>query len=171
MRIRKLTICSIVMVMSVGTVSAATDLPAGWRAPKPQELVTDIDWRKDERNRYLIVSGDFDGDKKQDFARLLVSDSHNAMGLFVILSSSDNNPFLLNQIPDKRMIQVIGIALAKPGKYKTACGKGYFPCAKGEPAEIYLRTAGINYFKEGSANSFFVWDRKVRKFRQYWMSD
>jgi hypothetical protein len=48
------------------TYPVHAQLPLGWRVPTAKELVDDIDWRKEDPNRYLSVSGDFDGDKKQD---------------------------------------------------------------------------------------------------------
>jgi hypothetical protein len=147
------------------------ELPLGWRVPTAEELANDIDWRKEDPNRYLSVSGDFDGDKKQDSAQLLVNDARNSMALFVMLSSNNYKPTLLDEMTDKRMITVMGVALAKPADYKTACGKGYFKCEKNEPESIRLKNPAIDYFKEGSANSFFVWEPRTRRFVRFWMSD
>ena len=33
----------------------------------------------------------------------------------------------------------MGIDIVKPGKYKTACGKGYYECEKGEPEVLKLK--------------------------------
>jgi hypothetical protein len=65
----------------------------------------------------------------------------------------------------------MGIKSAKSGKYKTACGKGYWDCKKGEPAELNLRMPAMDLFQYESANSFFVWDSKIKKFKRIWMSD
>ncbi len=43
----------------------------------------------------------------------------------------------------------MGVDVAKPGEYKTACGKGYFACAEGEPAILRLNRPAIDYFKFG----------------------
>lgn len=151
--------------------SALAQPPAGWRTPTAKELVSDISWREEDPNRYLTVSADFDGDSQPDTAELVVSDKRNSMALFVRVSSNRYKPVLLDEIEDKRMIQVFGVALAAPGHYKTACGKGYFDCDKGEPESIDLKTPAIDYFKEGSANSFFLWDPRTKKFLRLWMSD
>jgi hypothetical protein len=69
------------------------------------------------------------------------------------------------------MIEAFGIELAKPGTYATACGKGYWDCKKGEPEELRLERAGIDFFKYESANSYFVWNAGKKKFDRIWMSD
>ena len=65
----------------------------------------------------------------------------------------------------------MGIKTAEPGKYKTACGKGYWVCKKGETAKLNLKMAAIDLFQYESANSYFVWDTKTKMFKRIWMSD
>jgi hypothetical protein len=94
------------------------------------------------------------------------------MGLFVTLSSQKRvDPLLLEAIDGKQRIKLMGIDVAKPGTYKTACGKGYWACERGEPAVLKLKFPAINFFRFGSGNSYFVWDTKTKKFKRIWMSD
>jgi hypothetical protein len=145
---------------------------SGWRTPGQSELKDDLGWRKEDPNRYLVVRADFDGDGKQDVARLLINDKDNKMGLFVKLSSLlDKKEIKLEEFDDKSWIEVMGISVVKPGNYRTACGKGYFECKKGEPETLSLKRPAIDFFKFGSANSFFFWDGKSKRFRKIWMSD
>lgn len=65
----------------------------------------------------------------------------------------------------------MGIDVAKPGEYKTACGKGYFACKKGESKILKLNRPAIDYFKLGSASSFFFWNDKTNSFKRIWISD
>ena len=74
-------------------------------------------------------------------------------------------------IDDPLMIHAMGIEKVSHGRYKTACGKGYWDCKKGEPSEIVIEHDAINYFKTESANSYFYWDAKTKKFKRIWMSD
>jgi hypothetical protein len=127
---------------------------------------------KENTELYLAAKADFDGDGKEDEARLLINDKENKMGLFVTLSSQERKtPVLLDTIADKRTIEVMGIEVAKPGAYKTACGKGYWACKKGEPSELGLTNSAIDFFRFESANSYFVWDSKTKKFIRIWTSD
>jgi hypothetical protein len=145
---------------------------SGWRIPAHSELKDDLGWRKDDPNRYLVVKADFDGDGKEDVASLLINDKENKMGLFVKLTSrSETKEIKLEEFDDKSWIEVMGISGVKPGNYKTACGKGYFECKKGEPETLTLKRPAIDFFKFGSANSFFFWDDKAKRFQRIWMSD
>ncbi|MDP2277699.1 MAG: hypothetical protein Q8K51_05690 [Nitrospirota bacterium] len=152
-------------------LSALAQDMSNWRTPTKSELAHDLDWRKEDPNLYLKAKADFDGDGKEDTASLLINDKKNKMGLFVELSSRPGKRIKLDEIEDKSWIEVMGITVAKPGNYKTACGKGYFDCEKGEPEALNLKLPAIDYFKEGSANSFFIWDKKTKQFQRIWMSD
>jgi len=65
----------------------------------------------------------------------------------------------------------MGVDIVKPGHYKTACGKGYFECEKGEPEVLKLKQPAIDYFRFESANSFFFWDCNTNSFKRIWISD
>jgi hypothetical protein len=165
------TLCTGAFVLLIPLALIAQDI-SGWRIPTQSELAENLGWRKEDPNFYISAKADFDGDGKEDEARLLINDKENKMGLFVTLSSQNRgNPLLLEAIADKRTIEVMGIEVAKPGTYKTACGKGYWACKKGEPSELKLTNPAIDFFRFGSANSYFVWDTKTKKFKRIWMSD
>jgi hypothetical protein len=144
---------------------------SGWRVPAKADLADESGWRNVDKSLYLTVSADFDGDGKKDKASLLINDKKNKMGLFVELSSQPGKKIRLDETDDKSWIQAMGITIAKPGKYKTACGKGYWACEKGEPASLNLKLPAIDYFKEESASSFFIWDKKTKQFKRIWISD
>lgn len=60
----------------------------------------------------------------------------------------------------------MGIETVPPGKYESACGKGYWDCASGEPAVKEFETAGLRYFMFKSASSIFHWDAKSGTFKR-----
>ncbi len=148
-------------------------LPEGWRLPTKAETTQGQEWRDEDAGRYLSFSADFNGDGVMDQALLLIRDHPPGLGLFASVSQKGGQKkiYLLDEINDSAYLAVMGISIVEPGRYKTACGKGYFECQKGEPEEIQLRYPSINYFKEGSANSFFYWEDDTNKFRRIWMSD
>ncbi len=165
------TLCIVAFVLLVSPALSAMDI-SGWRAPTQSELVENLGWRKEDPNLYITAEADFDGDGKDDEARLLINDKENKMGLFVTLSSRKREgPLLLETIDGKRTIKVMGIEVAKPGTYKTACGKGYWACKKDESSELRLTTPAIDFFTFESASSYFIWDTKTKKFKRIWMSD
>jgi hypothetical protein len=106
-----------------------------------------------------------------DEAQLAVDEAHDSFALFVRVSSGGSPKQLFLDKAPKRMLAVFGIKRVTPGKYATACGKGYFECKPGEPAEVQLKTAGIGYLKFESAESVFVWDPATAEFKRIWLSD
>jgi hypothetical protein len=164
-----LTLSSITILIFIHG-SAYAELPPGWRIPTSQELAIEVGW-EEAPNHAQSISADFDGDKKEDLAQLLLNDAKNKMALFVMLSSRNFSPLLLDEMADKRTIHVMGIGVADPGEYKTACGKGYWKCEKNDPELLHLKYSAIDYFKAESANSFFVWNQNLSRFDRIWMSD
>ncbi len=164
---KKIIVIAIALLMTLEV--SAQDM-SGWRSPTNDEL-GDISWRKDDPALYLKGTGDFDGDGKQDSVSILVNDKENKMGLFVHLSSKPGKSIRLTEFEGKSWIQTRGVRIAPPGKYETACGKGYWECQKGEPGSLDLKLPAIDFFKEGSANHFFIWDKKARQFKSIDMSD
>ena len=166
----RLLILSSVTILCFHYGSAYAELPPGWRLPTSQELATEVDW-EEAPDHAQSISADFDGDKKDDLAQLLLNDAKNEMALFVMLSSRKFKPLLLDELADKRTIHVMGIGVTDPGEYKTACGKGYWKCEKNEPEFLRLKYSAIDYFKSESANSLFVWNQNLLRFDRIWMSD
>lgn len=165
------TLCIVVLVLLTPLPLSAQDIP-GWRVPRQSELADDLGWRKEDPNLYLMGKADFDGDGREDVARLLINDKEDKMGLFVTLSSRKKpEPLLLEAMDDKQTIEIMGIGIVKPGTYKTACGNGYWPCKNGEPAVLRLKNPAIDFFRFESANSYFVWAKETKQFRRIWMSD
>jgi hypothetical protein len=119
-----------------------------------------------------VVKADLNGDGAMDQARLLIRNKGHGLGLFAFVSQKDGTfkTFKLDEKKDINYIKVLGIVVVPPGRYETFCGFiGY--CDEGELPEIFLHNSAINYFKEGSANSFFYWDEQTMSFKQVWMND
>jgi hypothetical protein len=144
--------------------------PAGWRDARDAEVAQK--WRSGDPARYLVVRADFNGDHRIDEARLLVREDGNALALVVFIAQADGYKVsILDTIDGSGWLDVIGISLAVPDRYPTACGKGYFECESGEPKELVLLHPAIDCFKEESADSVFYWDDRTGSFRRVWMSD
>lgn len=170
MNLIKLVIVAI-FVFSVASCSKAEQpLPQGWKL-----LVFDThdDWRKEDPSRYTIIRGDFNGDGIQDTARLLEPEDGAGIGLFVFISTGKDKfkTYLLDEMKDPDSVHSKGIRKVSPGIYKTACGKGYWPCGKDEVPEISIRYDAIDYFKTESASSYIYWDTQTSTFKRIWISD
>jgi hypothetical protein len=151
-------------------------LPEGWRYPTKEELSDELE-RGDSPTKYAKAVADFNGDGIDDQAYLLMSTKYSGHGLLVYLSNKKKGFkwVTLAKIDWGKKYPKgdlgMGVDVVKPGKYKTACGKGYFKCEKGEPEILELKRPSINYFKLGSASSFFFWDNKTNGFNRIWISD
>ncbi len=174
MRLLNLIIISF-LLSSVSHAGEKISLPKCWRLPTEDEL-TYVN-RKGSPTKYSRAVADFNGDGIDDEALLLKSTQFVGEGLFVRLSDKQEGFrwVELDVIHWGREYPKVdlsmGVDVAKPGNYSTACGKGYFECKEGEPEVLKLRLPAIDYFRFESANSFFVWDENTKCFKRIWMSD
>jgi hypothetical protein len=120
-------------ILAAGNWGIAKRLPSGWRLPKPEEVMQG--WRKEFASGALLVRADLDGDGIIDEARLVVREDGSAVAVAVLLGNGSKT-HLLGEIPEPGWLEVMGITVVKPGKYLTACGKGYFDCKPGEPKRL-----------------------------------
>jgi hypothetical protein len=155
-------------ILAAASKGPSIRLPSGWRFPKPEETVQA--WRKEFASDALLARADFDGDGNMDEARLVVREDGSAVAVAVSLGKG-SRVHILGEIRESGWLETIGIALVKPGKYRTACGKGYYDCKPDEPKRLTLNRPGVNLFKDGGVNSFLYWDARSGQFKQTWMSD
>jgi hypothetical protein len=151
-------------------VVIAQDLPKAWRRATAIERARA--WRRKSSTRFFRVEGDFDGDGKPDVAELLINDSTKKFALFVRLASEPTWQRVSEQM-DVASLDRFAIDLVKPGRYETACGKGYDDsfCAHGEPDYLVLSHPAIDFIYTESADNIFYWDEKTKSFREIAMSD
>jgi hypothetical protein len=160
----------IFLLTLLSPMTFAQQLPEGWRRPTQSE--SSGEWRKKSSTRFLVARGDFDEDGKPDVAELRVNRSMKQFALFVRLSSAQKWQ-LLNKPYSMADFDRFGIANTKPGKYETACGKGYgdYACAHGEPDWLKLTRPAIDFFYTESSDSVFYWDAKLKQFKEVLISD
>lgn len=145
-------------------------IPNGWRLPLKKEM--NQKWRDQNSLRFKSAKGDFDGDGKIDEALILVDKDGKKFGIFVWWAADKFSKAEEVYVEkDFGLLQKMGIGIVKKGTFKTACGKGYYDCAKDDSAELTLSQEGIDFFMNESANSFFHWDSKTKSFERTWMSD
>ena len=158
------------LLLVLCSAAHATDWPSGWREPSVHELNdSNDDWRKDSKTKYSFADGEFFGSGARGHARLLVREDGQTFGL-LIQQQSGGKWIVLIQMPIVHL-QNMGVDRIVPGNYPTACGKGYWECKAGEPAELKLKNDAILFFADGSAASAFVWRPRTKTFTRIWLSD
>jgi hypothetical protein len=151
----------------------STNPPQGWRYPTEADYRSSwADFRKDIPKPFHVL-GDFNGDNRADEAWILIREKPAAWAVFVYLSDGQTGGAWRQvfRVDGDNEPQDFGITLAKPGRYKTACGKGYWECKKGEPEVLVLTNPAINYFKYESASSIIYWNSKAQRFTTVAISD
>ncbi len=154
-------VCVVIGLCVVG--AAKTKAPEGWHSPHSGELPL-------VEGKHLSVNADFDGDGRPDTASIFVRNDRQKAALFVYLSSQSR---WMNFGELDREQWRYEIVLIKPGKYETACGKGYgeYACSRGEPRFLTLRRPAIDLFVAESSDTYIYWDSKARGLKDVLITD
>lgn len=148
-------------------------LSPDWRAMTLSEFKrTDQYSIRVENKGMLSATGDFDGDGRVDHAALARHKDGHQYGLVIVLDRTEGAtviPYYTTQSFEEIASQ--GIGLANPDTYETACGKGYWTCAAGEPAKVTLTSPGIAFFTIESSSSVLMWDKAKAAFTMVPLDD
>lgn len=156
-------------LLGLATVCSAQQLPVGWT--KAPANLTGQKFREKDPSHFLVVKGDFNGDGVQDKAMLLVNQHTQKMGFFVCLTTATGCDWHRLEVMDIAFLDVMGIAKVRPGEYETACGKGYWECGEDEPEKLKTKRDAVEFFKDESASSVYVYNPLKRKFVSVVTSD
>jgi hypothetical protein len=156
-------------LIALASVCSAQEMPTGWTKPGPK--LTHQDFRRTDANHFLVATGDFNGDGVQDKAFLLVNQRTQKLGFFVCLTTETGCDWHRLEVLDIAFLDVMGIAKVKPGQYETACGKGYWECGKDEPEKLSTKRDAVEFFKDESASSVYVYNPRTHKFISIATSD
>jgi hypothetical protein len=156
-------------LIALAGVCLAQEMPEGWTKPAPK--LTRQDFRRKDPNHFLVVTGDFNGDGVQDKALLLINQHIQKLGFFVCLTTEKGCDWHRLEVMDTAFLDVMGIAKVKPGRYETACGKGYWECGKDEPEKLSTKRDAMEFFKDESASSVYIYSPRTHKFISVATSD
>jgi hypothetical protein len=161
---------AICLLLALSTsVCLSQEMPAGWT--KPPAKLRDQEFRRKDPNLFLVVTGDFNGDGTQDKALLLVNQHTQKLGFFICLTTAKGCDWHRLEVMDIAFFDVMGIAKVKPGQYETACGKGYWECGKDEPEKLSTKRDAVEFFKDESASSVYVYNSGKHRFISVATSD
>jgi len=146
---------------------AAAPIPEGWRLPTQKEAHRE---GLSGRPHYLSrINTDFNGDGVEDEAMVLVKEKDRGAALFAFVSQENGyKSCMLDGLEETWWLDDVGINVAAPGEYISACGTLYFDCGRGETEQFILKLPGIRYYKAGCSDSIFWWDNEKKKFKRIW---
>jgi hypothetical protein len=162
----------LVLAFSLTALGQTPKAPDGWRFPTTRDMKSNWrTFRKDIPTPYKAVA-DFNSDKLIDEVWILIPKNGTGHGLFVFLRQKDKSfrSIRLDRAEDSSP-QAMYVSIAQPDVYETACGKGYWECAAGEPARLNLKSKAIHYAVYESATSIYYWDKQAGKFKNVAISD
>ena len=128
-------------------------MPAGFRFPASADYSGDWAAFRAQIPVPFHVTADLNGDGRADEAWLLLADPAPAWALVVFLASPTGTHRVIQlQAESKEDVHRYGIMRADPGRYETACGKGFWTCEADEPAVLSLKLPALQFFLFESAS-------------------
>jgi hypothetical protein len=164
---KKVCVFYIFFMIIIISCSSVQKSSSDWKHIDKETLAKD-NWRTKDLAYFTDIDGDFDGNGKTDKAYIARSDSDRQIALVVIMNGTE--VFILDKLTESDL-SIMGIKKTLPGKYVTACGKGYFECSNGDLPEIEISSDSIEFFKNEGASSLFYWNNESRVFNRIWISD
>lgn len=143
----------------------------GWRLPTDSELSQK--WRSADKNRFARISIDLNGDLVRDFAGLYISKDGKKRVALIVFISQKNGTFKKYFLDEKEYpyIDVLGVAIVKPGKYLTPCGR-FSECEEGDVKNLVVKYGAVDFFKTDSdAKTYFYWDERTSAMQYVSMGD
>lgn len=150
----------IAVVGALCTACAATSASSGgpdWTHPSPADLEgPDAARRQSSPTAYLSSSADFDGDNREDVAKILVNRSSGKYGVF-IYSGGTGTPA---QVYEGSLADVnrVGVSAVPPGQYRPACAQGLGRDEGCDPSPVQLAASGLQHFTFEAGAVVFYWD-------------
>jgi hypothetical protein len=148
----------------------AVSLPPGWRFPNAGDRTGE--W--EGTSAPFHIRGDFNSDGVTDEAWILFRKNSATWAVFAFLRTSDGTADPIQLVEEQSAAaQRFVLETIRPSKivFRTACGKGYFECAKGEPLTLQFHLPSISFCLRQSVCSVFIWQPKTARFQRIRMSD
>jgi hypothetical protein len=165
----QLVVC--LLALLIAPVQAlAVPVPAGWRLPNAADRTGE--W--EGAGVPFHIRGDFNGDGIADEAWILFRTRGAGWAVFAFLAAADgaSHPIMLAEQRHAPAQQFV-LETIRPSKivFRTACGKGYFECATGEPLTLQFHLPSISFCQREGSCSVYVWQPEGQRFLRIRMRD
>jgi hypothetical protein len=150
---------------------ASLQSPQGYRFPTEADFSDSWQEFRSKIPTPFRVRADFNGDGRRDEAWIVLAEKGDGWALVAFLATAGSSPKTMLLEKGSGPAQRYGMAPVPPGKYRTACGKGYWECRPGEPEVLNLRLPTIEFCVYESACSIFWWDVNKGQFQRTQISD
>lgn len=158
-------------LLALATSQGGVVPPKGYRLPIESDYIDEWQAFRKELPEPFVARADFNSDGLLDEAWLLPRLS-GGFGLFAFMGSAEGAPGVARLAGATELkVQGWGIEVVTPGRYQTACGKGYWDCEAGEPEVLVLTAPAVSFAKFESSNSIFWWNSKAGRFTRTRISD
>lgn len=128
-------------------------------------------WRRSSPHAFAHVRLDMNGDGVKDEAMLVVDRVRHRSALKVCLASNARGVSadcqILAEDEDEGGYEIMGLEVRAPGCHR------YNELNEGSDTggQVCSKAEALDYFRFGSAGSFFLYDKNTRHFSRYWDSD
>jgi len=161
---------AIALVSSLGISQACARHDDRWIALHSDAVKADS-WRKVSPTQFLSVNLDMNGDAIADVATLVVSSDQSRSAIKICFgnkSAAKSNEDCSIFATSENIASVMGLDKKPAGCYE------YHEDDSGKPSSGKKRCSKndvLEYFKFGSASSFFIYNQEMKTFDRYWDSD
>ena len=149
----------------------AGEHPARWETVNFETLKKQDEWRRTSPTAFAKVSLDMNGDGLKNEATLVIDRARHHSGLRVCFGkkerTSPSNCHILVDDDLEDSYDDMGLDVRGPGCHLYNTMNDLVDAS----GRICSRAQGLNYFREGSSTSFFLYDTKTGRFNRYWDSD
>ena len=159
------------VMWSAVVAQTATSVPPGYRVPGGSDYTGGWQENRAQFPTPFHVRADFNGDDLLDDGWILLAESGQGFAFFVSLGTRDGAGRWL-KLDDGIYAQAVALRVVRPGRYATACAKGYGSgCRPNKPKALRLVRPGIELLQFESGSSYFWWNANAGTFERTWISD
>ncbi|MEW6288501.1 MAG: hypothetical protein AB1545_01475 [Thermodesulfobacteriota bacterium] len=161
----KKVISIIILLLPSIVMAGGPSMPDGYRRPNEAELASPN--RDEDRYRYEMAVGDFNGDGLVDGALLAIDDNNKELAVFVFVCTANDQVYRWYKVAslEYRDIKYTGVKSLTPQTIY------YYQDITGEDkAELNVTNDSFELFQFEGAKSVFYYEKESNQFKRVWIS-